>query len=358
MAIDFKTFNRIAPHVARVRKPILLRGRHGIGKSEVVYQFGRNINRRVIERRASQMTEGDLVGLPSIVDNRTSFMGPDWLLEACEEPVILFFDEVDRAVTEVRQGLFELTDSRKLFGKKLHPDTLIFAAVNGGEHAAQYQVADMDPAELDRWTVFDVEPSVEDFLEWGKSNLHATVWDFSNMNRSHLQHEDNFEPGKVYPSRRSVKRLNDCLVESGLLDEQKPNLRDIYQLAHAFCGMEFATVFRDFVQNYERQVTIEDIITDGKFDRIKDYAINDHLSLIEKLDKSEMLKSEMTDDQIANLVKFFMLLPSELAVQLFNKLSSANQFKNLTRFHKSEYEGRPIKLVLVDYLKVDKDGDS
>ena len=39
MAIDFKTFTQIAPHVLAVGKPILIRGRHGIGKSEIVYQI-------------------------------------------------------------------------------------------------------------------------------------------------------------------------------------------------------------------------------------------------------------------------------------------------------------------------------
>jgi hypothetical protein len=53
-----------------------------------------------------------------------------------------------------------LTDSRKINGWHLHPETLVVAAVNGGEHGAQYQVGEMDPAELDRWTVFDVEPSI------------------------------------------------------------------------------------------------------------------------------------------------------------------------------------------------------
>ena len=137
MAVDFKTFLSVAPHIADVRKPILLRGRHGVGKSEVVYQFAKAIGMPIIERRASQMTEGDLVGLPKIDADRTELMSPDWFKEACDRAVVLFFDEVDRAVTEVRQGLFELTDSRKIFGKHLHPDTLIFAAVNGGEHAAQ-----------------------------------------------------------------------------------------------------------------------------------------------------------------------------------------------------------------------------
>ena len=36
MAIDFKMFLKVAPLVTDVRKPILLRGRHGVGKSQVV----------------------------------------------------------------------------------------------------------------------------------------------------------------------------------------------------------------------------------------------------------------------------------------------------------------------------------
>ena len=134
MAVDFKTFISLAPAVSAARLPVLLRGRHGVGKSQVVYQLAANANLPVVERRASQMTEGDLVGLPSIDGNRTSFNPPDWFKTACEEPVCLFLDEVDRATLEVRQGIFELTDSRKLNGHHLHPDTIVFAAINGGEH--------------------------------------------------------------------------------------------------------------------------------------------------------------------------------------------------------------------------------
>ena len=54
MAIDFKTFLKVAPLVTDVRKPILLRGRHGVGKSQVVYQFADDRGIPVVERRASQ----------------------------------------------------------------------------------------------------------------------------------------------------------------------------------------------------------------------------------------------------------------------------------------------------------------
>ena len=69
MAVDFKTFVSLAPAVSAARLPVLLRGRHGIGKSQVVYQMAAEMGLPVIERRASQMTEGDLVGLPSIDGN-------------------------------------------------------------------------------------------------------------------------------------------------------------------------------------------------------------------------------------------------------------------------------------------------
>ena len=123
------------------------------------------------------------------------------------EPVVLFLDEVDRATLEVRQGIFELCDSRKIAGNVLHKDTLIFACVNGGEHGSQYQVGEIDPAELDRYTVFDVEPTVEDWLDWAKGNVAQEIWDFINQNHNHLEHNDDYEPNKVYPSRRSWETI-------------------------------------------------------------------------------------------------------------------------------------------------------
>ena len=56
MAVDFATFLNVAPHIIAGRLPILIRGRHGVGKSEVVYMIAKNMKLPVVERRASQMT--------------------------------------------------------------------------------------------------------------------------------------------------------------------------------------------------------------------------------------------------------------------------------------------------------------
>ena len=333
MAVDFKTFIQVAPHVVSARKPILLRGRHGIGKSEVVYQTAKELDLPVVERRASQMTEGDLIGLPKTDGDVTSFCPPDWFQAACDNAVVLFFDEVDRAVTEVRQGLFELTDSRKLFGRHLHADTIILAAVNGGEHGSQYQVGEMDPAELDRWTVCDVEPTVEDWLDWAANKVDQVIWDFINQNRSHLEHTEDFEPNKVYPSRRSWKRLSDCLSGGNLLgSDHNPA---IYDLSCAFVGFEAAVSFNDFVKDYERQVTVEMVLDDGKVNKTKSFGINEHCALIEKMAASEVFNEVLSDKQVANLATYFVTLPSEPAMKLWTVLGSGEN-GNVIALHKAE----------------------
>ena len=337
MAIDFATFTTLAPYVIDVRKPILVRGRHGIGKSEIVYQLAADLGLPVVERRASQMTEGDLLGLPDNRDSEvagikaTTWNPPDWFLTACSQPVVLFLDEVDRATTEVRQGIFELTDSRKLNGYRLHPDTHVVAAVNGGEHGSQYQVGEMDPAELDRWTVFDIEPTVEDFLKWANGKVAGEIWDFINQNHTHLEHKGDFEPNKVYPSRRSWVRFNECLVKGQLLQKFPAGSPTIHQLARAFVGFEAAVAFNDFLANYERQVSVEDILDAGKVERTKDFKINDHVALVDKMLASGRLtapsaadaqKPTLTTAQAQNLVDYWVTLPSEPAMKLFKQMGT------------------------------------
>ena len=337
MAIDFATFVKVAPHVAAVKKPILLRGRHGVGKSCVVYQTAAELGLPVVERRASQMTEGDLVGLPVIEGECTKFNPPDWFKEACTNPVVLFLDEVDRATIEVRQGIFELTDSRKLNGHVLHPNTLVFAAVNGGEHGEQYQVGEMDPAELDRWTVFDVEPTVEDWLTWAKEKVNKVVWDFINQNRAHLEHVGEFEPNKVYPSRRSWDRLNECLENAAFLSDEnrKNSLPMIYELTTAFVGFEAAVAFRDFAQKYESQVLIEDILDNGQFEKVEEFSINDHSAFVEKMEAKGTFSEELNEGQIQNLVDYFVMLPSEVAMKLFTVIGNSGEEgqQNVIKLH-------------------------
>jgi len=357
MSVDFATFLSVAPHIISAKLPVLIRGRHGVGKSEVVYMIAGEMGLPIVERRASQMTEGDLLGLPDTADTSingrkaTTWNAPDWLVTACEQPVVLFLDEVDRATMEVRQGLFELTDSRKINGWNLHPETIIIAAVNGGEHGAQYQVGEMDPAELDRWTVFDVDPSDEDWLNWAKDGkVNTVVWDFINHNRLHLEHKGDFEPNKVYPSRRSWARFNNTACPAGVFDEGGD--QDLlFNLATAFLGFEAAVSLKDFVANYAWQVTIEDILDGGEIAKTSEWGINDHAAMIQKFEAAETFAADLTEKQVQNLANYFVTLPSEVAMKMWTVLGDADNVNNVVALHKAETtDGKRVSDHLVSIL--------
>ena len=349
--IDYKTFLNVITPIVNARFPVLVRGRHGIGKSTIVYQLADKMNKPVIERRASQMTEGDLLGLPKLANNVTTWCPPEWLATACNEPVVLFLDEVDRATLEVRQGIFELCDSRKIAGNALHPDTLIFACVNGGEHGSQYQVGEMDPAELDRYTVFDVEPTVEDWLDWATDNVAQEVWDFINHNHGHLEHKGDYEPNKVYPSRRSWERLSKTLV--GMGDEVESS-STTYQISQAFIGFEGAVAFNNFLKEYDRQVSIEDLLDDGKFELTKNWKINDHNAMVEKMKSKEIFAERLSDTRLDNLAKYFVSLPSEIVMVLWQSLAQTDESTyNIAKLWAIEIDGQSIQDFVVGILNAE-----
>ena len=163
------------------------------------------------------------------------------------------------------------------------------------------------------------------------------MWDFINQNREHLEHKGEFEPGVVYPSRRSWHRLDNTLAKVGMLDNENADLGLLFNLSHGFVGFEAAVSFRDFVENYERQVTVEDILDYGKIDKTKDFGLVDHVAMIEKIDATGVFAEPIDAPRMTNLVKYFDTLPSEARMKLFTTLTAGNtqiSAENGSNFHK------------------------
>ena len=122
-------------------RSVLLRGAHGIGKSQVVRQIAKGFGLQVTDRRLSQMSEGDMIGLPSTDGEVTRFNPPEWYKDACTHARCLFLDELNRGLVGVLNGMFQIVLDRELGngpdGKpmRLHPDTQVIAAVNCRSHS-------------------------------------------------------------------------------------------------------------------------------------------------------------------------------------------------------------------------------
>ena len=82
---------------------VMLVGKHGIGKSEILRAYYESKGMKVIAFFLGQMSDpGDLIGLPNKDEKsgKTVFMPPYWF-PTDGKPIVLFLDELNRARPEV-----------------------------------------------------------------------------------------------------------------------------------------------------------------------------------------------------------------------------------------------------------------
>lgn len=353
VTMSIKTFKAVAV-LLPPQTSILLRANHGVGKSKVVRQVIALLRKKMVEskvvdmskykdlkefmqvtdRRLSQMTEGDMVGLPSTDGETTRFNPPDWYKRACLEPIALFLDELNRATPEVMQAAFQIVLDRELNGWKLHPETRVYAAINCG---AAYTVNEMDPALLDRFYVVDLETSVPEFCAWARNddpdqggNLHPNIPDFIEQNQrsdgsSWLFAQKNAEPGTVTTSPRSWEFVNNALVYAGLMDN--PGNELFYHIVRGFVGNEAAIAFQSFCKNIDNRLTGEELVNKyhepkvkAKVKRLGQGHQNDVVEKVATYVIKEVTK--VSDRQGENIKELMKDLPDELRISLWSKLTS------------------------------------
>ena len=370
MTLDIAKFKnlckRFTPDIA-----VMVRGRHGIGKSQVVYQvaellrddFYKNpencakmvealknepsvakklrktngvwthdMGLPVIERRLSQMTEGDIIGLPLLDGHSTEFRPVVWLINGCLFPVVLFLDELNRAIKGVEQATFQLADSKAFYGNLLHAGSRIYIAVNIG---ASYTVEEFDPAAISRYAVIDLEPSVEEFLAFAREKCNMFLPEFIAANRGALEHkEDNFEPNKKYPDRRAWVRLDEQLTAAGLYES--PNDLTFLHMAASMVGFHYGNMFWEHVKNNQFSITGEEIARNWTKarNRVPTDSTVRQQKFIEMANRvGDYLKDNVIDPKEVGpqLKQFFTDCPAECVIVSWNIISKNK--KNFYALH-------------------------
>ena len=246
---------------------IMLAGRHGIGKSEILTEYFSKSGMKVIALFLGQMSDpGDLIGLPNKDEKtgKTEFMPPYWF-PVDGKPIVLFLDELNRARPEVLQTIMDLALNRKLAGKNLPKGSRIIAAVNEGE---EYQLTDLDPALVSRFNIFRFEPSVEEWILWAqKKNVDSRVISFIRDNGTWLDKDPSQEEGEdtaldKTPDRRAWKRVSDVI--KGKEDIEKNDIL----LISSIIGVKATNIFvkkirqkksieaKDLLNNFDYKVPL------------------------------------------------------------------------------------------------------
>ena len=323
---------------------VLIRAAPGEGKSDIVASIAEQLGKELIDVRAAVMTEGDVCGYPNVALTEklgvACFALPSWYVRACNEPCILFLDELNRALISVLNSLFQIVLNRELGSgpdgkpKRLHPETQIFAAVNWGH---EFTVSEMDPALLSRFWVVDYKATIEDWITWARKNkIDDLLIDFIRQNPSHWRPTKQVESGKIVPNPRSWFFFDRAMKNAGVsLSEcggTTPEL--LYPIATGFVGVEASASLVDYVKNYMRVVTAEMVLNDWKTieSGVKELTTEKHLSIIEKL-KTHCQSNAWTLDQVKNVKKFFDCLTGEGKMQLYNSVLSTGKTSNVSLFH-------------------------
>ena len=103
------------------------------------------------------------------------------------------------------------------------------------------------------------------------------------------------------------------------------------------------------MQNYSRVVTVDDILIDGKIELTEEFGVNEHSALVEKFEASSVFEEALPQEQIANIAKYFVSLPSEVAMKLWTVIGQANQ-DNAISLHGAEVDGVGVSAILVEML--------
>lgn len=343
--MDIRTIKNIVPNLP-ANIAVLMRGPTGVGKSHVARAFAEELELPFIDVRGSTMDEAKVGGLPDMraVDEKkvATFVVPSWFKTACERPCVIMLDELNRSMPTVMQAFFQIVLDRELGNDedgvpyRLHPDTRVVAAINAG---SEYDVNEMDPALLRRFWVCDVEPTVADWTDWAEeTGLDQVLVEFIKQEPAHWRVDPAaVEPGTVVPTPASWHRLSDSLAHmdlapTALAGNDVPG--HFYSVLTGFIGVEAAIAFRDFVKNYELQISAEDILT-GKVKAadLEDAPASQLAGLSEKL-SDHSKDNNWKAKEVKAVAAFAEGLGGEFLIQVFTGVQKAGNMKNLLPLNK------------------------
>lgn len=268
---------------------IMLKGTHGIGKTEFVKQLASDMGLNLVIWHASHAADaGDITGLPQMTDveyidpetgktetrKATKFAPPEWMMQ--DKPCFVLLDEINRGLSIAMNAIMQFTNDGTYDSIKLPEGSRIFACINP-EEDGKYDVGQMDAAQIDRFAVYDFTPSVDEWTAWAREKkLNNTVINFIESHQSYLDPYSNAElvqtvQGKdcaKLPSRRSWEKVAHT-IDAGLADnawDGADGIDLLTEILMGIVGVGAAIEFIKYFKNNSNQLDPAKILTMEEFD--------------------------------------------------------------------------------------------
>jgi len=222
-------------------QPVMIWGSPGNGKSSMVYQVAKELDKTVYEFRGTLLEPPDLRGLMTIKDGRTIWCPPIFL--PTEEDGILFIDELPASDVSVLKALYQLILDRKLGEYSLPKGTKIICA--GNLESDRAAVNRMPTPLANRFTHLYLEFDNKDWESWLIDNdmpIELIAWNRFKPNR--ISAFNPLSTEKAQPTPRSWEFVANIL-------KVNKNTSLLYELIQGTVGQTDALEFCAFIEDWK-----------------------------------------------------------------------------------------------------------
>lgn len=208
----------------RRKRPVMIWGPPGVGKSEVVESIvtdARAAGQRaaLFDMRLSMCEPTDLMGIPYFDANTgTMRWAPPALLPGVKDGqendlIVLFLDELNGAAPAVQAAAYQLILNRRV-GEYRLPDNV--AVVAAGNRESDKGVTYRMPKPLaNRFVHFEIRVHFEDWADWATSNgVIADVVGYLTARKADLFKFDPRSPDHSFPTPRSWTFVSEILKDA------------------------------------------------------------------------------------------------------------------------------------------------
>lgn len=280
------------------RRPVLLMGPPGIGKTAIMEQVASELNINLVSYTITHHTRQSAIGLPSIVHR--SFDGVDYavteytmseIIASVYEQIeqtgikegILFLDEINCVSETLAPTMLQFLQYKTFGTHKVPEGFIIVTAGNPPEY--NQSVREFDIVTLDRLRRIDIEADFNAFKEYGyRAKLHGAILAYLDIRKDHFYEVHADTDRKSFVTARGWEDLSDALKTYEKLDLPIGEALMSQYLQDEEIASDFA-LYYELYKKYANLYQIPKILTGEAWidDKLKAAPFDEKLSLISLL---------------------------------------------------------------------------
>ena len=246
---------KIAAEIAfRNRRPIMVQGSPGIGKTDIFCQAAEAAEMRMVISHPVVSDPTDFKGMPFVVDGKATFLPFGDLRQLIEAtvPTVFFLDDLGQAPASVQAAAMQLLLSRKINGHSVS-DFVTFAAATNRKSDKAGVSGILEPVKSRFVTIIELNADLDDWVKWAlKAGLPTELIAFIRFRPGLLC---DFKPTADItnsPCPRTVHNVGKCMTD-GYPSELE------YEIYSGAAGEGFAAELMGFLKIF-RNLPNPDVI--------------------------------------------------------------------------------------------------